>query len=44
MQKVKETWVPSLGWEDPLEENMATHSRTFAWEIPCIVSEGLQSI
>ena len=27
-------WVPSLGWEDPLEEEMATHSRILAWEIP----------
>ena len=26
--------VPSLGWEDPLEEEMATHSSTLAWEIP----------
>ena len=29
-----ETWVPSLGWEDPLEEGMATHSGILAWEIP----------
>ena len=29
-----ETWVPSLGWEDPLEEGMATHSSTLAWVIP----------
>ena len=28
------TWVQSLVWEDPLEENMATHSSIFAWEIP----------
>jgi len=27
-------WVWSLGWEDPLEEEMATHSSTFAWIIP----------
>ena len=26
MQETKETWVQSLGWEDPLEEEMATHS------------------
>ena len=31
---VCETWVPSLGWEDPLEEVMATHSRILAWRIP----------
>ena len=29
-----ETWVPSLGWEDPLEKEMATHSSILAWEIP----------
>jgi len=28
------TWVPSLGWEDPLEEGMATHSSIPAWRIP----------
>ena len=30
----QETWVPSLGWEDPLEEGMATHSSILAWRIP----------
>ena len=29
-----ETWVPSQGWEDPLEEGMATHSSILAWRIP----------
>ena len=29
-----ETWVRSLGWEDPLEEGMATHSSILAWAIP----------
>ena len=29
-----ETWVQSLGWEDPLEEGMATHSSLLAWRIP----------
>ena len=29
-----ETWVGSLGWEDPLEESMATHSSILAWKIP----------
>ena len=29
-----ETWVRSLGWEDPLEKEMATHSSTLAWRIP----------
>ena len=31
---VRETWVPSLGQEDPLEKGMATHSSTLAWKIP----------
>ena len=30
---MQETWVPSLGQEDPLEEEMATHSSTLAWKI-----------
>ena len=30
---VLETWVQSLGWEDSLEEGMATHSSTLAWKI-----------
>ena len=29
-----ETWVQSLGWEDPQEEGMATHSSILAWGIP----------
>ena len=28
------TWVQSLGWEDPLEEGIATHSSILAWRIP----------
>ena len=31
---VKETQVQSLGWEDPLEKGMATHSSILAWRIP----------
>ena len=31
---VRETWVRSLGCEDPLEKAMATHSSTLAWKIP----------
>ena len=34
MQETQELWVQSLGWEDPLEEEMATHSHVLAWEIP----------
>ena len=30
---VRETWVRSLGWEDPLEKGMATHSSILAWRI-----------
>ena len=32
--EIRETWVQSLGWEDPLEEGMATHSSILAWRIP----------
>ena len=39
-----ETWVQFLGWEDPLEEGMATHSSILAWRIPWIEElGGLQS-
>ena len=31
---MRETWVRSLGWEDPLEKEMATHSSILAWKIP----------
>ena len=30
---MQETWVQSLGWDDPLEEGMATHSNMLAWRI-----------
>ena len=41
----QETWVRSLGWEDPLENGMATHSSILAWRIPWTVkSIGLQRI
>ena len=33
MQETQETWVPSLGWEDSLKEEMATHSSIIACEI-----------
>ena len=35
-----ETWVRSLGWEDPLEKEMATHSSTLAWKIPWMEEPG----
>ena len=34
MQETQETWVQSLGQEDPLEEDFAAHSSTLAWRIP----------
>ena len=40
-----ETWVRSLGWEDPLEKEMVTHSITIAWKIPWMEEPGgLQSM
>ena len=45
MQAIQETQVQSLGWEDPLEESMATHSSIVAWRIPRTEEPGgLQSI
>ena len=42
---MQETWVWSLGWEDPLEKAMATHSSTLAWKIPWTEEPGrLQSM
>ena len=41
---MQETWVRSLGWEDPLEKEMATHSSILAWRIPWAEEPGgLQS-
>ena len=39
---MQETWVRSLGWEDPLEKGMATHSSTLAWKIPWTEEPGGQ--
>ena len=36
----QETWVQSLGWEDPLEEGMVTHFGILAWEFPRTVKPG----
>ena len=42
---MRETWVSSLGQEDPLEKEMATHSSTLAWKIPWAEEPGrLQSM
>ena len=41
----RETWVQSLGGEDPLEKEMATHSSTLGWKIPWMEEPGrLQSM
>ena len=42
---MRETWVRSLGWEDPLEKGMATHSNILVWRIPWTEEPGrLQSM
>ena len=42
---MQETWVRSLGWDDPLEKEMAPHSSTLAWKIPWTEEPGrLQSM
>ena len=41
----RETWIPSLGWEDPLDQGIATHSSILAWRIPWTEEAGgLQSV
>ena len=45
LSTVRETWVRALGWEDPLEKEMAIHSTTIAWKIPWTEEPGrLQSM
>ena len=45
LSTMQETWVQSLGWEDPLEKEMATDSSTLAWKIPWVEEPGkLQSM
>ena len=45
MQKMEETQVQALHWEDPLEKEMETHSRIFAWRTPGTEEPGgLQSM
>ena len=39
-----ETWVQSLGWEDPLEKEMATHSSILAWRVPWTEEPGGESM
>ena len=38
---MQETWVPSLGWEDPLEKGKATHLSILAWRIPWTIIHGV---
>ena len=40
---IQETQIPSLGWEDPLEKGMATHSSISAWKIPWTEEPGSYS-
>ena len=45
IQETEETWIQSLGWEDPLEEEMATHTSILVWKIPWTEDpDGLQSV
>ena len=45
LSTMRETWVQALGWEDPLEKEMAIHSSTTAWKIPWTEEPGrLQSV
>ena len=50
LPEMQETWVRSLGWEDPLEKGTATHSSNLGWRIPRtekpgrLQSMGLQSV
>ena len=45
VQEMQEVWVLSLGWEDPLEKEMATYSRTLAWKTSWSEEhDGLQSM
>ena len=41
---MQETWVRSLGWEDPLEQGMAAHSSILAWRIPWTEEPGGHSL
>ena len=40
LSAMQETWVQSLGWEDPLEKGMAAHSSILAWKIPWTAEPG----
>ena len=38
---MRETWVQSLGWEDPVEKGKATHSSILTWKIPWTIVHGV---
>ena len=40
LSAMQETWVQSLGWENPLENEMAAHSTILAWKIPWTTEPG----
>ena len=40
LSAMQETWVRSLGWEDPLDEEIAAHSSILAWKIPWTMEPG----
>ena len=44
MQETEETWVQFLGWEDPLEVEMTTHSSILAWRIPWTEEPGWATV
>jgi len=41
---IQETWVRSLGWEDPLEKGKATHSSILAWKMGCKESDTTEQL
>ena len=43
MQEMQETWIQSLGREDPLEKGMTIHSSNLAWDIPGTEEPGIYS-
>ena len=44
MPAMQETWVQSLGWDDPLEKRMATHPSILIWRVPWTEEPGGQSM
>ena len=44
LPSMQETWVGSLGWEDPLDKEMATHSTILSWRIPWTEEPGVAAV